>query len=361
MASRRPSGSGRSREARASSRGGSTPGNRSASMVLPEPGGPDRRRWWPPAAATSTARRPKRLAPYVGEVQRPAMAPSARDTSLRRVRPSHGWAAVAARTTQILARRPGPTGLRRARGANVPCARPAAATSAASATDDGGTTTVGEARASTSGRVPGTERIVPSRPSSPTNPQPATAAGSSSPVATSRPTAIGRSEPGAGLAHAGGGEVHSHAPERPGEAAREQGGTDPVTRLPTGGVRQARRRRSPAGRWRREPRRARVGPGRRARWRMGWRRSRAGSRQNCRLSLERPLTVRSIANRNSGYSRAMSAPGRVSSPVRLFAVDLGRSPWRWEEADDAKLVPSREMTGVDGAAAPAEPAVPPGL
>ena len=41
-----------------SSSGGSSPGSRSASIVLPAPGGPVRNRWCPPAAATSTARRP---------------------------------------------------------------------------------------------------------------------------------------------------------------------------------------------------------------------------------------------------------------------------------------------------------------
>ena len=38
--------------------GGSRPGSREASIVLPAPGGPSRRRWWPPAAATSRAKRP---------------------------------------------------------------------------------------------------------------------------------------------------------------------------------------------------------------------------------------------------------------------------------------------------------------
>ena len=39
--------------------GGSSPSRRSASIVLPEPGGPIIRRWWRPAAATSMARRPR--------------------------------------------------------------------------------------------------------------------------------------------------------------------------------------------------------------------------------------------------------------------------------------------------------------
>ena len=68
-------------------------------------------------------------------------------------------------------------------------------TSNASGTQAGGTTTAGAASASVRGRAPGTERIVPSRPSSPMNAQPLTVADSSSPVATSRPTAIGRSSP----------------------------------------------------------------------------------------------------------------------------------------------------------------------
>ena len=36
--------------------GGSNPGRRRASMVLPDPGGPSIRRLWPPAAATTRAR-----------------------------------------------------------------------------------------------------------------------------------------------------------------------------------------------------------------------------------------------------------------------------------------------------------------
>ena len=38
--------------------GGSSPGRRLASIVLPAPGGPTSSRLWPPAAATSSARRP---------------------------------------------------------------------------------------------------------------------------------------------------------------------------------------------------------------------------------------------------------------------------------------------------------------
>lgn len=37
--------------------GGSRPGRRAASMLLPAPGGPTIKRLWPPAAATSRARR----------------------------------------------------------------------------------------------------------------------------------------------------------------------------------------------------------------------------------------------------------------------------------------------------------------
>lgn len=40
-----------------SSSGGSSPGNLSASIVLPTPGSPDIARWWPPAAASSRAAR----------------------------------------------------------------------------------------------------------------------------------------------------------------------------------------------------------------------------------------------------------------------------------------------------------------
>ena len=43
--------------AASSSRSGSNPGSRSASIVFPAPGGPDRNRWCPPAADTSSARR----------------------------------------------------------------------------------------------------------------------------------------------------------------------------------------------------------------------------------------------------------------------------------------------------------------
>ncbi len=47
-------------------------GCRSASMVLPAPGGPSRHRWWPPAAQISAARRAAGLAEHVGQVGRPA-------------------------------------------------------------------------------------------------------------------------------------------------------------------------------------------------------------------------------------------------------------------------------------------------
>ncbi len=40
------------------SSGGSRAGMRSASIVLPLPGGPSSSAWWPPAAATSIAVRP---------------------------------------------------------------------------------------------------------------------------------------------------------------------------------------------------------------------------------------------------------------------------------------------------------------
>ena len=48
---------------------GSSPGSRSASIVLPAPGGPVISRWCPPAAATSSSVARGRLAQHVGEVR----------------------------------------------------------------------------------------------------------------------------------------------------------------------------------------------------------------------------------------------------------------------------------------------------
>ena len=60
-----------------SSSGGSSPGSRSASIVLPAPGGPVRNRWCPPAAATSTARRPAAWPDDVAQVGRRRRGPAA--------------------------------------------------------------------------------------------------------------------------------------------------------------------------------------------------------------------------------------------------------------------------------------------
>ncbi len=164
--------------ARASSgvSGGSSPTRRSASIVLPDPGGPIMSRWCRPAAATSTARRP-RAWPRTsdrsgGSGVCPAPTRGGRTGQLawpRRTATS--WPSVAAPRTA------------------------APRTRAASRTSHSGTTRPDGAAASARAIMPGMCRSEPFSPSSPQKERLSVQAGLSSPAATSRPTAMGRSSP----------------------------------------------------------------------------------------------------------------------------------------------------------------------
>src|SRR3954466_8431917 len=65
--------------ASSSLRSGSRPGRRSASMVLPTPGGPDRNTWWLPAAGDPHPPPAPLLPEHVGEVGLPRRLPVSRD------------------------------------------------------------------------------------------------------------------------------------------------------------------------------------------------------------------------------------------------------------------------------------------
>jgi hypothetical protein len=157
-------------------RSGKRPGSRLASMVLPAPGGPTMRRWWPPADATSSARRTTGWPRTSARSSRAAGDGAGSGTGWS----GHGSSPRRASTSSarvVTARTAGPS------------------TSAASPADATGTTTVVHATASTSGTTPGTGRIVPSRPNSPTKPMAATSSGWSCSLATSTPTAMAKSRP----------------------------------------------------------------------------------------------------------------------------------------------------------------------
>ncbi len=156
--------------------GGSRPGRRSASMVLPDPGGPTMRRWWRPAAATSMARRP-RAWPRT----------SARSGVLVTLRVSVGGGTLGQRASP-----------RRTATSSASVAAPRTAsprTRAASRTSHRGTTRPRGPAASARAIMPGTCRNEPLSPSSPQNATPSVQPGLNSPAATRSPIAIGRSSP----------------------------------------------------------------------------------------------------------------------------------------------------------------------
>ena len=156
--------------------GGSNPTRRSASIVFPDPGGPTIRRWWRPAAATSTARRPSAWP----------------RTSAR----SGGAGVWTVPVTGGMAGQPAWPRRMSTRSRNVIAPRtPAPRTSAASRTSQSGTTMPSGPAASARAIIPGTWRNEPLSPSSPQKERPSVDAGLSSPAATSRPTAMGRSRP----------------------------------------------------------------------------------------------------------------------------------------------------------------------
>ncbi len=156
--------------------GGRRPGSRSASIVLPEPGGPIIKRWCGPAAATSRARRPR-----AWPRTRPGRVPG-------RIRP--GGVPVAAPAMRTGPAAPGP-----ARSALPPRGPARRARAPPRARRRGCATRPDGAVASARAIMPGTWRSAPLRPTSPQKANPSVRAGLISPVATRRPTAMGRSRP----------------------------------------------------------------------------------------------------------------------------------------------------------------------
>ena len=178
-------------------------GSRSASIVLPAPGGPSRNRWCPPAAATSTAVRAEcwpttsaRSCPWsccvapmlcmpvaapVPGMRRPASSGSGRPCSSG----SSSGTGSSVRTA-ISCRR------LRTPSTDTP------GTSEASAAAHSGTTTCSypaSAAASTAGSTPRTGRTRPSRPSSPIITMSASTRGSMRSEAPSAAQAMARSNP----------------------------------------------------------------------------------------------------------------------------------------------------------------------
>ncbi len=212
--------------ASARSSGARIVGRRRASIVLPMPGGPTNSRWCAPAAATESARRacarPRTSARSSGS------SPSGTADSIGG---GIGWI--------------GPRGL--ALQAEVELAEAArdpdqrARHECRLGAFAAGTTTCStpvRTSASTSASVPTTGRTPPSRPSSPSTPTPSSAPAGSPPPAHVERERDAELEPGAGLAHRRGREVHRHPLLRVLETGRQQGRAHPLARLPPGRVGQ---------------------------------------------------------------------------------------------------------------------------
>ena len=163
--------------ARARSSGGSRPGRRDASIVLPAPGGPMNRVWCPPAAATSSA------CLAIGWPCTSARSGTAVDASSGGRAGSWSGHGASPRSTSTNSPR---LAMRRT--------RPSAATDASAALAIG-TTTSRSPSAPTIGATPFTGRSDPSRPSSPMNANAPIASAGITSLAASTPTAIARSSP----------------------------------------------------------------------------------------------------------------------------------------------------------------------
>jgi hypothetical protein len=161
-----------------SSSGGRRPGRRSASIVLPAPGGPARNRWCPPAAATSTARRPTAC---------PTTSPRSA---------TGAGSATAPRTCAGSTVRPERCATSCSSAPTASTSMPA--TSAASSALAAGTITCAcpaRAAASTDGSTPRIGRTAPSSPSSPSSTSRAIDAPGTVPAAASTAAASARSKP----------------------------------------------------------------------------------------------------------------------------------------------------------------------
>ena len=203
--------------------GGSRPGSRRASMVLPAPGGPVSSRWWPPAAATSRAKRPSGW-PRTS-------ARSGGGQVARRRRPGRRAAAPATR----LSPRSAATSVRRSgTPAHQVAAEQVGLAGAAGRHDDGRGR--GWRRPARRCPAPGGRAVEAELAEEPDT------------VDRAGPQLAGRHqqgdgdrqvETGAALADARRRQVDRHPLERPVEPARQDGGPDPVPGLPAGGIGQA--------------------------------------------------------------------------------------------------------------------------
>lgn len=162
--------------AASSSSSGRIDGSRSASMVLPAPGGPSSARWCPPAAATSSARRPSCCPATSARSGPSAPVTGAAGGGGSSGVPSRTKATSRCRVSTARTRTPGIT--------------------AASAALPAGTTTrvqPARAAAATIGSTPRTGRTVPSRPSSPRTTVPSSGSSGNSPEPPSTAAAMARS------------------------------------------------------------------------------------------------------------------------------------------------------------------------
>lgn len=180
--------------------GGMRVGMRSASMVLPAPGGPVHRTWWPPAAATSMASRAvccptmsARSWPRRPWAVLPSPVPRAASpvppVSVVAGRASGSWVSSGTGSSLSTA-----MSWRRLRTPSTETP----GTSAASAAALSGTTTwrqPASAAARTAGRMPRTGRTRPSSPSSPIMTMSVRARGSRRPAAARTALATARSKP----------------------------------------------------------------------------------------------------------------------------------------------------------------------
>ena len=219
--SRPPSGCGSPSARRRASSGGSRPARRSASMVLPEPGGPTMRRWWRPAAATSSGTPADRLAPDVGR----------------------GRDGAGAATGGGRGRRRGP-GRRPRRTATARRAWPRRATSAAAHQRRLPDVAQRDHQAERRRRVGQgdharhvAQRAVQAQFAA--EGEALGAPGAQLAGGDEEADGDGQVEAGAALAHARGRQVDRDPPQRPRQAAREDGGADPVACLAHRGVGQA--------------------------------------------------------------------------------------------------------------------------
>ena len=172
----------------AGSRSGSSAGSRRASIVLPAPGRPDEQQMM----ATGGGRL-ERLGRAAVHARRPCRA----------VRPRRRRAIVGA-DSSYSGHDAAPVSASTSRSSlSIGRSRPRP-TMRASDSASAGTTQSSSGKTPTIGAMPGTRRIDPSRPSSPTNARPRTASTGITSSATNSPIAIGRSRPEPVLRYDGG-------------------------------------------------------------------------------------------------------------------------------------------------------------